>query len=32
VVFFFVRLLFGGLLAGEPREPDIIAADAGETA
>jgi POT family proton-dependent oligopeptide transporter len=33
VVFFFVRLLFGGLLAGEPTEPDIVTAvtaDAGE--
>jgi POT family proton-dependent oligopeptide transporter len=30
VVFFFVRLLFGGLLLGEPAEPDIVAADAGE--
>jgi POT family proton-dependent oligopeptide transporter len=33
VVFFVVRLLFGGLLAGEPEEPDmatVVVADAGE--
>jgi hypothetical protein len=30
VVFFIVRLLFGGLLAGEAQEPDIVAADAVE--
>jgi len=31
VVFFFVRLVFGRILLGEPAEPDIVAADAGET-
>jgi len=31
VVFFFVRLVFGGILLGEPAEPDFVAADAGET-
>ena len=30
VVFFFVRLLFGRLLLGQPAQPDIVAADAGE--
>jgi POT family proton-dependent oligopeptide transporter len=30
VVFFFVRLIFGGLLRGEPAEPDLVAADAGK--
>jgi POT family proton-dependent oligopeptide transporter len=29
-VFFVVRLLFGGLLRGEPAQPDYVAADAGE--
>lgn len=31
VVFVLVRLLFGSLVAGEPAEPDIVKADAGET-
>ena len=31
VVFFFVRLVFGRILLGEPAEPDFVAADAGET-
>jgi len=31
VVFFFVRMLFGHMLLGVPAEPDIVAADAGET-
>jgi POT family proton-dependent oligopeptide transporter len=30
VVFIFVRLIFGGLLRGEPAEPDLVAADAGK--
>ncbi len=30
VVFFVVRLVFGGLLQGEPLDPDYVAADAGE--
>lgn len=30
-VFFVVRLFFGGLLRGEPAQPDFVAADAGET-
>ena len=31
VVFFVVRLFFGGLLGGQPAQPDYVAADAGET-
>jgi POT family proton-dependent oligopeptide transporter len=30
VVFFFVRMLFGGVLAGKVQEPDFVAADAAE--
>ena len=31
VIFFVVRLVFGGLLRGEPAKPDFVAADAAET-
>ena len=31
VVFLVVRLVFGGLLRGEPAKPDFVAADAGKT-